>query len=168
MFCYYGNKTTSKMSICTFDCIWLFFLSQILGLYSKQVCFLGLCLSKDYYTFHNKTSNQVYTPTQQILVEIKAGILDDSYLTVFIACTPTQVMGGGGVWWTEPFSRTFIQEEPRSNQDFWWELTLQLGFIFFCWDLKTLCIKNSESKSQKKKKKKDFSHFQSPTLTNFW
>ena len=41
-----------------------------------------------------------------------------------------------------------------SNWDFGWELALQVGVIFFRWDLKTLCIKNSEYKSQAKNPKK--------------
>ena len=49
-----------------------------------------------------------------------------------------------------------------------------MGLIFFRWDLKTPCIKNSEYKSHAKKKKKipivisTISHFWSPTLTNLW
>ena len=74
----------------------------------------------------------------------------------------------------EPFFRTFIQEGLRSNQDFGWELALQVGVIFFRWDLKTPCIKNSEYISYAKMKKmipiviSTISHFWSPRLTNLW
>ena len=57
-------------------------------------------------------------------------------------------------WWrgAEPFFKTFLYEGLRSNKGFGWELTLECEFwIFFRWDLKTLCIKNSECKSQAKK-----------------
>ena len=55
--------------------------------------------------------------------------------------------------YAEPFVRMFIQEGLTSIWDFGWELALQVGVIFFRWDLKTPCIKNSEYKSQAKKKK---------------
>ena len=72
----------------------------------------------------------------------------------------------------ETFSRMFIQEGLRSNQDFGWELAIQVGVIFFRWDLKTLCVKNSEYESQAKKMilivLSTISHFWSPTFTYFW
>ena len=49
--------------------------------------------------------------------------------------------GGGGL---SHFSE-------RLYWDFGWELALQVGVIFFRWDLKTPYIKNSEYKSQAKK-----------------
>ena len=106
-FCYYSNTATWKTSICTFDCIWLLFLTQILGLYSKKVCFLGhlwkpgnqcrqliinvkLFLNKDYYLlFTIKKYQTIYSHTTHNLVEIKAGCFLDlgsfifKYLTVF-------------------------------------------------------------------------------------
>ena len=107
IFCYYSNKATSKTSICTFNCIWLFFLTQVLGLYSKKVCFLGhlwkpgnqcrqliinvkLFLNKDYYLlFTLKKYQTIYSHTTHNLAEIKAGCFLDlgsfifKYLTVF-------------------------------------------------------------------------------------
>ena len=44
-----------------------------------------------------------------------------------------------------------FQNVHRSNWDFGWKLALQVGVIFFRWDLKTSCIKNSKYKSQAKK-----------------
>ena len=65
---------------------------------------------------------------------------------------PTPLGDGEGA---EPYFRTFIQEGLRSSLNFGWELVLQVGGIFFRWDSKTSCIKNSEYKSQAKKKKND-------------
>ena len=81
---------------------------------------------------------------------------------------PPWVMGEG----PEPFFRTFIQEGLRSNWGFGWELGLQVGVIFFSWDLKTPCVKNSEYKSQARKiipiVISSISHFWSPIITNLW
>ena len=84
-----------------------------------------------------------------------------------IVCTPHEGEGVAG-----PFFRTFIQEELRSNQDFGWGLRLQVGVVFFRWDLKTSCIKNSKFESQAKKMIpiviSTISDLWSPALTNFW
>ena len=69
----------------------------------------------------------------------------------------------------EPFFRRFIQEGLRSDWDFGWELVLQVEVMFFRWDQKTSCVKNSEYKSQTSKMIlsliSTISHFWSPTLT---
>ena len=68
-----------------------------------------------------------------------------------IICIITQFtphpLGDEGV---EPFFRTFTQERLRSNQGFGWELALQVGVIFFRWDLKTLYKKQQIQISSKK------------------
>ena len=51
------------------------------------------------------------------------------------------VMQGGVL---SHFSTVFIQEGLRLNQEFGWDLAVQVGVIFFRWDLKTPRIKNSE------------------------
>ena len=64
-----------------------------------------------------------------------------------------------------------MQEGLRSNWGFGWEFALQVVVIFFRWDLKTPCIKNSECESQAKKMIliviSTISHFWSPKLRNF-
>ena len=95
IYCYYSNKATSKTPICTFNWIWLLFWTQVLGLCSKKVCFLGhlwkpgnqcrqliinvkLCLNKDYYLlFTIKKYQTIYSHTTHNLVEIKAGCFLD-------------------------------------------------------------------------------------------
>ena len=72
--------------------------------------------------------------------------------------------GGRGA---EPFFKTFIQERLRSNWDFGWELALQVGVIFFRWDLKTPCIKISEQKSQAKKNDSDCNFYNFSLLVLF-
>ena len=84
IFCYYSNNATSETSICTFNSIWLLFLTKILGLCSKNVSFLGhlwkpgtqcwqliitvkLCLNKDYYLLFTIKNIKLYTPTQHII-----------------------------------------------------------------------------------------------------
>ena len=71
-------------------------------------------------------------------------------LTLMHSFHPLPWVIGGGIGGSEPFFRTFIQEGPKSIWDFWWELSIQVGVVFFSWDLKTPCMKNSEYESQAK------------------
>ena len=64
-----------------------------------------------------------------------------------------------------------MQEQVK--MEFWVVIGIyQIGMIFFRWDLKTPCIKNSEYESYAKRMIliviSKISHFSSPTLTNFW
>ena len=71
----------------------------------------------------------------------------------------------------EPFFRRFIQEGLRSDWDFGWELVLQVEVMFFRWDQKTPCVKNSEYESQTSKMIltliSTIPHFWSPALTTY-
>ena len=71
----------------------------------------------------------------------------------------------------EPFFQKVYIGGTWSNWDFGWELAFQVVVIFFRWDLKTPCVKNSEYKSQTNKMILTLictiSHIWSTTLTTF-
>ena len=90
-------------------------------------------------------------------------------VTQFAPLLPPNLGDKGGL---SHFSKCLYR---RLNQDFAWELALYVKVIFFRWDLKTQCIKNSEYEPQAKKKKKmipilisTIFYFWSPTVTHFW
>lgn len=74
-------------------------------------------------------------------------------VTQFAPLLPPNLGDKGGL---SHFSKCLYR---RLNQDFAWELALNVKVIFFRWDLKTQCIKNSEYEPQAKKKKKNDSNF---------